>query len=505
MDEIAVQAQRQQEQEQEQAQVHAHLRQLQTWDDPQAEGTLEQRRNEHARFLIERQRQHTQMLNAQLQQELPPAYVNDFAAGEPQQLQAPAQETYKQKMERRRQERIAKWHHKCADGDSYRMLQAVKEKSKEQQNSIKTLPRGLWKQMGSQVERRVLLNYAHGYKAKHNGCPIDEENAHYQREDHRFIEDYASLELERRRPHLDRIVEQVLTLRITPDMLSMQYIIEHPEEMKQIVDQYACFQDVYSDPVNQPYFDELPELTRRLLEIQVLDRSPVIGTAVVNAFSRKAVHLNHMKFYGRDASVESIRQYDGLYDSSLQAANMNYDLTENQINTEVRHEAARMVEAEKVNVLQESDALKTNQEIIEAGLGETDLTGFVTLYSLYILTDYRTMIEQHPEQYAQNKQLVDDLYQGLYRAMDALGDVKFKLASIENVRQNQREGHGQLTMTQQMLERTLVRMQEETLPDQDAINGQIGAYADALEHVLRGKTLSASAQQLLRDMGHAGN
>ena len=241
MDDMAVQVQRQQEEQrhvQEQVQVHEHLRQLQTWDDPQAEGTLEQRRHEHARFLIERQRQQTLMLNAQLQQELPPAYVNDFAAGEPQQMQAPAQETYKQRRERRRQERIAKKHHPCADGDSYRMLEDVKTRLQEQKNSVITLPRGAEEPIGDQVDNRVLQAFVHGYKAKRNGRPVDAQNERYQREDHEFINDYASMNLERRKPHLDRIVEQVLSINYKLDMLSKQYVTEHPGEMKQKADQF---------------------------------------------------------------------------------------------------------------------------------------------------------------------------------------------------------------------------------------------------------------------------
>ena len=510
MDDMAVQAQRQQEQEeqrhaQEQAQVHAHLRQLQTWDDPQAEGTIEQRRHDHARFLIERQRQYTQILNAQLQQELPPAYVNDFAAGEPQQMQAPAQETYKQKRERRRQERIAKRHHKCADGDSYRMLEEVKTRSNERWNSIRTLPREVREQIGDQVDRRVLQIYVHGYKAKRDGSPVDAENERYQREDHQFVEDFASLDLERRKPHLDRIVEQVLAIRYTPDMLSMQYIIEHPGEMKQKADQYVYFQNVYSDPVNRPYFDALPELTRQLLEKQVLDRSALLGMTLGSAFGTKAVYLDLEEFYARETSVASIRQFEDYYNGLLQQVNMNYDVTENQIHTEVWHEAERMIEAQKAGLLQESDALKVNQDVIKEGLGETDLTAFVTPYSLDVVTDHRRMIEQHPEQYAQNRQMVDDLYQGLYRAVDALGDVKLRLASIENAILQQKEGHARLDTTQRMLQRMLVQQQEETMSSQDAMIEQIGAYADALEHVLNAKALSTSAQQLLRDMGYAGN
>ena len=508
MDEIAVQAQRQQQEQrhaQEQAQVHEHLRQLQTWDDPQAEGALEQRRHDHARFLIERQRQYTQILNAQLQEELPPAYVNDFAAGEPQQLQAPAQETYKQRRERRRQERIAKSHHQCADGDSYRMLEDVKTKLQEQRNSIRTLPREIEEQIGHQVDRRVLQIYVHGYKAKRNGRAVDAQNERYQREDHQFIEDYASLDLERRKPHLDRIVEQVLAIRYTPDMLSMQYLTEHPGEMKQKADQYVYFQNVYNDPVNRPYFDALPELTRQLLEKQVLDRSALLGSTLGSAFGAKAVYLDLEEFYARETSVASIRQFDNIYNGLMQDVNMNYDLTENQIHTELRHEAERMVEAQKAGLLQESDELKTNQEVIDAGLGETDLTAFATLYSLEDVTNYRKKIEEHPEQYAQTRQLVDELYQGLYRAVDARGDITLRLVSIQNAIEQQREGHARLNATQRMLEQMLVKLQEETLPNQNAINGQIATYADALEHVLRAKALSAPAQQLLRDMGYAEN
>ena len=87
------------------------------------------------------------------------------------------------------------------------MLEEVKRGSNERWNSIRTLPREAREQIGDQVDRRVLQVYVHGYKAKRDGSPVDAENERYQREDHQFVEDFASLDLERRKPHLDRIVE----------------------------------------------------------------------------------------------------------------------------------------------------------------------------------------------------------------------------------------------------------------------------------------------------------
>ena len=125
------------------------------------------------------------------------------------------------------------------------------------------------KARGMDVDTRVLDSYTTGYKADAQGNPLNEQEAERKRQDEQFLEDYCSCDLQRRKPHLERIKNEMLNVRLTPDMLTDTYIERHQTEVYDVVTKMTYFENLQKDSYNAPYFESLPEVEKKLLKYRV--------------------------------------------------------------------------------------------------------------------------------------------------------------------------------------------------------------------------------------------
>ncbi len=119
------------------------------------------------------------------------------------------------------------------------------------------------------VDKRVLNVFITGYRKNDDGEPATEEDARKMREDRAFVEDYISGDLERRRPHLERFTNELLSTEITANMFTKEYISEHAVEMKALFDRMVYFDNMRNDPINRPYFEQLDPLQKELIDIRI--------------------------------------------------------------------------------------------------------------------------------------------------------------------------------------------------------------------------------------------
>lgn len=89
-----------------------------------------------------------------------------------------------------------------------------------------------------------------------------------------FIDDYASHDAQRRKPHLERITNEMLDISISLEMFTQDYMRDNVDKVAMMLTQLAYFEDVRNDPVNAEYFKKLPEQKQKKLDI--IDR---IGTS----------------------------------------------------------------------------------------------------------------------------------------------------------------------------------------------------------------------------------
>ncbi|MBO6215929.1 MAG: hypothetical protein J6N76_10460 [Lachnospiraceae bacterium] len=82
-----------------------------------------------------------------------------------------------------------------------------------------------------------------------------------------FIEDYASKDAVRRRPHLTRITNQMFDLAISLEMYTQDYFKDNLDKVAFFMTQLSYFEDVRNDPVNADFFYRLPEQDQKKLDM----------------------------------------------------------------------------------------------------------------------------------------------------------------------------------------------------------------------------------------------
>ena len=296
---VVVQIQQQEEPIQTAQTLREHLTSLQNWNVGEGQ-TLEQRRSEHAGQMIQTQREYCERLQNRMREQLAPAQANQAAPGQPQQMAAP-KETYKQKKERERRAKEARRNNPAADHLSYNAVQSLQQLKTGQDNSMNTP--GIYDQAtANKVDKRVLRSFCHGYQTNKRGEPLSPQDQARKQADETFLQDYASADLKRRKPHLDRMVNELLNAKITDEMFTDEYLCTHTIEMKSLIDRMVYFDNVIKDPVNAPYFEQMDPLKRRLIDVRILNRYAALGQGAVTLMGAKGVMLDHAAYVNGDAA-----------------------------------------------------------------------------------------------------------------------------------------------------------------------------------------------------------
>ncbi len=477
--------------------IREHLSQLQRWD--VAEGqTLEERRKMHAQDLIQQNEEMNLLLREQVEEALPPVQAQQVADGVPVQVQVPAKQTWKEKRAEKNRLKEARKIQPLTDAVSVHMMQSLKTSSNCQNNSLDMRPKG------TDVDVRVLRSFVKGYRKKWTGSPATEQDAQNKEADRKFIDDYCSKDLERRRPHLERIVNELLLEPFDESLLSFEYLEHHAGEIKQKISRGIYFENVYKDPINRPYFDSLPLIKKDLIEHRIFANYANLALLFTSKCNMKAVDSDKVMY---NASLT--RQYQTEFANT--AEQMAVIFREGQESARaaekeaVQREFRERLEASKEVLMQTSQSMKEAVETLPGDIGGLNLTGYATGYSFDELSKYRKMIETHPVQYDANKQIVDRLYRELYQGFDALGEITLHNMAAENVIDNIKSTCKVLDKTR-VAENLIVDLaNEEQQTDEkkaDQIIEQIEAYAGALVGLLLGKEFSESAKFVLRRFGH---
>ena len=238
--------------------------------------------------------------------------ADEAAPGLLPQQQKPVKEGFREKRNRKnlekQQKEIAKAHRgevrdekgklaaPAADAFSCRMAFALKEQKEQCDNSLPESALQTLHRAG--VEAKIIRPFLQGYRKDEYGDALDIVEGMKRLSDESFIEDYCSNDLEQRRPHLQRIVRQLVATRITPDMLTEQYLSEHAAEIKQLCDQMTYLENMQKDPINAPFFEQMSEMEKTLLDTRVTSVCGPLSNWFVFACAKKGVHANSQ--YVRD-------------------------------------------------------------------------------------------------------------------------------------------------------------------------------------------------------------
>lgn len=478
--------------------IRQHLSTLQTWEGTEG-ATLEEQRKIFSDQMIQRQQERaSRVLQQQAQQNLNHLEPREAAPGEPVQIQPP--ESDKEKRERLRRERKAKKKNPAADHLSYGMVESLQSYQEYHANSF---PKKLLHQaVEERVDTRVLRAYVHGHRKNRLGRPLTPQDRNYRDMDQRFLDDYISKDLTRRQPHLDRMKEEVLAMNFSMDMFTPEYMSRRAGRLHEMVTKLIYFQNVMNDPINKPYFENLPQYEKDLLNSQVLERYAQLGTLLVTQGNAKGVDVDGAQ-YAKFKSAADADIYGGTLPVYSDAAAQALETSKQLADTAAREEMERRREREAAIMQQDAEKMKVQAETLKGqDIGGLNLTSFVTGYSFDNMRDARRLIESNPEEYARNRELVDKLYQRYYRGIDSLGDYNLKLMSAQGVvdgiplRCSAREQQVKraASVYLESLNRSAAKLQDEA-----------SSCLEALKHILKHKDISDATAELLRELRGEAN
>lgn len=499
---------RQMTRKERQQQIHERLNNLQNWD-PGENQTLAERRAEHNEMLIGKELKENKQMRTRWMQTKQSLHAQKTAEGQPAQIQKPAKKTFKQKREDERLDAAAKQRTPVADHVSMHMVESLRSYQDLRDHSFNLLTEEQKAEAEvQQVDLRILHIFVYGYRQNAAGEPLDEDERFYMNLDQRFLNDYLSRDAQRRKPHLDRMVDQVLQINISDDMLTEEYMETHAGELQQQINRMVCMQNVMNDPVNAEYFEALPETTRKLLNHRVLDRYAVYGAVMARISSIKAVNPDLGRIMPEIADPEDAQMLKRVLTGEQEMMRETVAQSRMQERAMIESEYARMCNEEKQQLLNadrermrtiEEEHLMTDHGADMSGLG---LTSLGAGYAVEMLANYRKMIEDHPEEYSLHGQRIEALYQELYRSLDSYGDLKQRAMIAQGVIDQLNDTIPYDGEAKNVFIRRASRDVDEAAASTEVVQMQINAITDALTSLLEDVPMSDPGARMLHRLGY---
>ena len=469
-----------------QAAIHQELSQLQRWDPAEGQ-TVEEQRAAHRAMLVQDRRQENAVMQAAAQRQLPQAQARQAAPGAPEPAAPPL--TYKERRERRRRERVARKHYAQATAETYDCMEATSLIVQNRQNALRNGP------PANGVDTRVLGTFCQGYRCKKNGRPASQEDRAKAEADNAFLTAYTSRDLEQRRPYLEQFRKELMDFPLSGDTVSDAYLLRHTGELKVICDRACYFENIMKDEINRPYFDGLTPTEQALLT-RKLDILTQLGSYFTNYVGGLGVNINSGEFYSGDGT-RAIPTFQGLAEfQKEEIRNLTAGWANDQQNILLQHTNQDLENARAAILadIEENKRQQTNH-LPE----DMNFSGPAAGYATDELKRYRNLIESRPQLYAQHREVIQQLYQALYKGMDILNDLALEGMVIQSVvdDKNLSENPTEHAKTR-LAVRRLDQNQAEMIPTQL----QLSMLTQALDFYLKGRPCTAGARDILERMGY---
>lgn len=287
-----------------------------------------------------------------------PSVLERGAEPMPEQPIPAAEMTYKQRKKLKKMDEKAKARCPYADHQALQLEENMLQYRKEIHASNAMGYAEQAKKEGRIIDGRVMGAFCQGYKTDKKGKPLNEEEAKKQQADKAFLEDYSSGDLQKRMPHLERIKNDLLKIRISPVMFTWDYISKHTSEVYSIVNRFTYFENMQKDPINKPFFEQLPEIDKKLLKVRVADMTMVTGILWSKVLALKGIAMNGMtpEFqdnvnFHRDA-VDSMELLQDMLADNLEK--------QEQKEAEIREQERERLEAEHKQKILELNQIVSN-------------------------------------------------------------------------------------------------------------------------------------------------
>ncbi|MBD5527275.1 MAG: hypothetical protein HDR02_02550 [Lachnospiraceae bacterium] len=154
----------------------------------------------------------------------------------------------------------------------------------------------------SGVDPRMVDAYTHGFRTDETGKPATADDEKYQREDEELYDAFCSTDYERRRPYLQRIVEEVLSFDLEKDMFSDNSLQNNAAGLKDIAQRLVLLDNQINDENNRFFFRELSPVKWNALG-QALEMAPLFGTSLGTVCGTKGV-MESTCSYGEQEDID---------------------------------------------------------------------------------------------------------------------------------------------------------------------------------------------------------
>ena len=472
----------QQPQQMQQQNLQQHLTQLRTWD-LSAGQSMEQRRTQQKDLLLQRHQEDIGWLK-QFYTNLAPAQAAGTAPGQPLQECHPQKLSQEGTRKNAAKRKAAKRHHPEANESSYDIVAALAQRKAEVGHSLDTVG-GMKAFHGHGYDSRVLMDFCQGHKVDKAGKPANEEEARKMQEDKKFLEDYDSKDAQRRKPHLDRMVDEILRIEVQEWMFDAPYVLEHAAELRAISQKILLIDNIKKD--NPEYFEQLKAnapLKYALLEAQNY-MGPGMSTKLMYAFQTRCVDLNSDTYLD---VTDSPANYIALQETAPQFFAESCRQLQESAKTAVQTEIDKRIAQRRQEIARQREEIEKDDSLAAQKVKKAGLTADNKPDSAATVLKYQDMILNNRERYAPNETIVDMAYAELFKAIDTKDDLMTQIRCTLEYGEDFDQGAAGFDTVQKYVGTREAELKEIV----KNISVQIECLENLLKHILRGDQLEAS-------------
>jgi len=405
-------------------------------------------------------------------------------------VQEPAvRETAKQRSERARKERTARRKCPVGDADTIDINRSITALNKSKLNSVRNAGATNERAATVRADTRMIRVFCKGYKKDWKGQPATEADRRAMNEDRRWLDDYLSGDAQRRKPHLDRITNEILSFRFTPEMLTTENFIKNASKLKEMADKLMYFENLYNE--NEQYFKSLPQVEQDIIEANKAITG-IFCTQVTNLAGTKGIEINSGDIYGhaQKNGIKAAQEYVGPMGEVFNKACRTFD-------DDYEKAIDKEIERQKTKILQQykelDDEYRKEEKYVDINFtlpAPEAIRGNIT--------NIRKTIGKNQSKYQENKDLTDKLYTEFFKINDIMIENAATSRAIQEGCQDYEKYYKSNSYKKKIAVKFLER-QDMIEAQKTEIQERAAGIKNVMEHLLKGTELNDVGKEILRE------
>lgn len=312
-----------------------------------------------------------------------------------------------------------------------------------------------------------------------------------------LVEDYRQDDYEKRKKYLKWMTDGLMKENIRAEYFNPEFIAQSGGPLYTKIMRFKAFKDVYTDPLNKPYFDNLSSMEKQLIQIRILDMADLYETVLRFQCRCCGINMDNGQYLGSDAELAATPE-------ELQAVHSFKERIERR-NVQTRAVMASSYMTELTNVEDTIEGLQqARRENIEQGeeqeLQGSGLTGFLVGFAPNTMIEIRKLFTDNPEAYEANKPLLDMLEQEFFRVTDAGTEYTRKAKAIDEVRAKVDPTGVSETVAEKEFIKFIMSEADQLALKQTALINRQNALRDAMKAIVKNrKPENKSSEKVIRE------